>query len=90
MKTVEYKGKKIKTNYYEVTGGYGYYSLWDGNDVPACYDGYRAVGFRETEDDLFNKLVDAGYTRIRFVEVSTRVRGYHEVYAFYGGMTEED
>lgn len=77
MKTFNLNGVEVRTNY-----GSGEYSLWDGNEIPKIYDTYYKVEFGKSDADLFNELVEKGYTRIRFVEMTTRVRGYHYEYAF--------
>ena len=77
MQTFNLNGVDVKTNYGSVD-----YPLWDGNEVPNIYDTYYRVDFGKSDADLFNELVDNGYTRIRFVEMTTRVRGWHNVYAF--------
>ena len=69
-------GKEIKTN----IGGR--YRLWNGNDYPKTMK-VAPVPFGKTEEDLLDELVAKGYTKITFVETTTRVRGYHNVYAFY-------
>lgn len=97
MKKYEYKGRLIETNFEDLVRAngdaknfYGGYSLWNGNDIPSCYDGWKTVGFRQTDSQLFDELVNKGYTRIRFVETTTRIKGYHETHAFYGKRIEED
>ena len=81
MQTFEIDGKKIKTNL-----GAWQNSMWDGSDVPAKYNhpngSNRALEFRETIDEAFEKAFYEGYTEIRFVETSTCVRGYHNVYVW--------
>lgn len=78
MNTVSVNGKHIKTNLYS-----SQYPIWNGNDVPAKYNGrYVTVPFGSTVKELFDKLVAEGYTEIRFVETTTMVRGYHHVHAF--------
>lgn len=68
-------GKTIKTNLE------GAHVIWNGNDYPQRM-AVKRVAFGESEYSLFDELVAAGYTYIRFVETTTAVRGYHEVYAF--------
>ena len=79
MQTFEINGKKIKTNLGDWKS-----VIWNGNDVPMKYGtNQRAVGFGKTMNEVFEDLVNEGYTEIRFVEVTTCVRGYHRVYAWY-------
>lgn len=68
-------GKTIKTNLD------GQYVIWNGNDYPQRMS-VKRVEFGKTTYSLFDELVAAGYTYIRFVEATTAVRGYHNVYAF--------
>lgn len=82
MQTFEINGKKIKTNL-----GAWQNTMWNGNEIPMkytylCGGTHRALGFRESTDEAFNKAVEEGYTEIRFVETSTRVRGYHNEYVW--------
>ena len=70
-------GNAVKTNLKAMN-----YPMWDGNEVPNKYRGYECVGFTSVYD-VFNDLVNRGYTEIRFVEMTTCVRGYHKVYAWY-------
>ena len=80
MQEFEFNGKIIKTNFDAFQ-----YPMWDGNGIPAKYTykdhGYhRRLEFGESEEEALIKAVEAGYTEIRFVETSTMVRGYHNVY----------
>ena len=68
-------GKTVKTNLD------GEYAIWNGNNYPQRMS-VRRVDFGKTTYSLFDELVAAGYTYIRFVETTTAVRGYHNVYAF--------
>ena len=70
MENYNINGAIVKTNY-----GSAGYPYWDGNGV-----GYNRVTERQTIEEVFNKLIAEGYNYIRFVETTTRVRGYHEVY----------
>ena len=70
-------GKDIKTNLKAMN-----YPIWNGNDFPSKYTSYVCVGFTSVYD-VFNSLVEQGHTEIRFVEMTTCVRGYHKVYAWY-------
>ena len=67
MKKFEINGRIVKTNF-----GACSYPYWDGNGGH-----YRSVPFRKTYGEIFDELVDKGYTYIRFVETTTRIRGYH-------------
>ena len=77
MKTMIINGKEIKTNYET-----GSYSVWNGYDIPKTYKSYIHCPFAMSTEKFLYQLVDQGYTRIRFVETTTAVRGYHEIYAF--------
>ncbi len=70
MQKYEINGVTVKTNY----RAYDYPKL-TGNE-----SGYREVPQGKTTTDLFNELVERGYTEIRFGEMSTRIRGYHHTY----------
>lgn len=63
-------GKEITTNFREKVN----YAIVDGN---GNYQG--RVQFGETEEDALNRLVNKGYTRITFYEVTTAIRGYHHI-----------
>lgn len=76
MRKIIIDGKQIVTNYGEKTMG----NLVSGNDLPN-HDMYMRKS-RETNEDFFKRLVEYGYTRIRFGEVSTRIRGFHDVVAY--------
>lgn len=85
MQTFEINGKNIKTNL-----GAWQSSMWDGNEIPVKYTHekkgkHRSLEFGESEDAAFIKELENGYTEIRFVEVSTAVRGYHHVYVWCAG-----
>lgn len=75
MENIEINGRMIKTNF---NANFAYWNGFGG-----CTNHYVSVGFHETTDDVFDRLVNAGYTYIRFVYTTTRVRGYHDIYAFY-------
>ena len=76
MRKIIIDGKQIVTNYGEKTMN----NLVSGNDLPN-HDMYMRKS-RETNEDFFKRLVEYGYTRIRFGEVSTRIRGFHDVVAY--------
>lgn len=75
MGLYEINGKLIKTNY----GAYEY-PYWDGNGADT---NYKTIGIYQSSEDIFNNLVDAGYTYIRFVYTTTSIRGYHNLHVFY-------
>lgn len=70
-------GKEVKTNYGKVN-----YPLWNGNDYPTTMR-VMEIPLGESEESVLEQLVDKGYTKVTFYERTTRVRGYHHVYAFY-------
>lgn len=84
MKKMVVDGKEIKTNF-----GQTYY-LCNGNDK----NGYRIqlrdwvlddgakYKRQETEKEMLQRLVSYGYTTIMFAEVSTAIRGYHDLFAY--------
>lgn len=69
-------GKKIVTNCGEKTMN----NLVSGDDLPN-YDMYM-IKNKERNEDSLKRLIDCGYTRIRFGEVATRIRGLHNVIAY--------
>ena len=75
MKEMTINGKTVKTNYD------GEWAIWNGNDYPATMR-VVDVPFGKTAKEVLYDLVEQGYTRIRFVETTTCVRGYHKVHAF--------
>lgn len=77
MQVFEVDGKTIKTNL-----GAWQSSMWNGNEIPKKYTHTRRLGFHESMDEAFIKELNNGYTEIRFVEVSTRVIGYHDIYVW--------
>ena len=77
MKEVTINGRTVKTNYYEVDK----WAVWNGNDYPKTMRVVN-VPFGKSVREVFEELVTEGYTRIRFVEMTTCVRGYRKVYAF--------
>ena len=76
MKEMVINGKTIKTNYESSE-----WAVWNGNDYPKTMRVVN-VPFGKTVKDILYQMVDEGYTRIRFVETTTAVRGLHNVYAF--------
>jgi len=78
MNIFRVNGKKVRTNLF------GIYKLWNGNDYPKNKR-VVSVPFGKWDGEVFDELIAEGYTSIRFVETSTAVRGYHNVYAFCAG-----
>ena len=76
MKKIEINGKEVTTNF----GENGMHTLVVGNDLP----NYRMelMNDMETVQQFLERLVDKGYTRIRFAETSTRIKGYHKTIAY--------
>ena len=70
-------GRNIRTNL-----GSWQSVMWNGTDIPKKYKCHH-LGFRESMNEAFDKLFDKGFNEIRFVECSTCVRGYHNVYVWY-------
>lgn len=77
MQKFHINGRTIKTNL-----GAWQSVMWNGSDVPKKYKCHH-LGFRESMNEAFDKLFEEGYNEIRFVECSTCVRGYHNVYVWY-------
>jgi len=75
MENIEINGKMIKTNF---NADFVY---WDGNGGYTNH--HISVGFRQSTSDAFDRLVEAGYTYIRFAYTTTRIRGYHNIHVFY-------
>ena len=67
MEKFEINGRIIKTNF----GAYNY-PYWDGNGGE-----YKSISMWKSKGEIFDKLVELGYTYIRFVETTTAIRGYH-------------
>lgn len=77
--------KKVNVNGIEVITNIGEnHCIWDGNTIPKSYRGMMIFEPRETEQELLERAVAEGFTRVRFVEVTTRVKGYHETVALVG------
>lgn len=76
MRKIIVDGKEITTNYGEKTMN----NLVSGDELQN-YDMYGKK-YKETNEDFFKRLIGYGYTRIRFGEVSTRIRGFHDVVAY--------
>lgn len=76
MKKILVDGKEITTNF----GEKGMSTLVTGDDLPN-YELY-IKNFKESNDQFLKRLVSQGYTRIRFAEVATRIKNYHDVVAY--------
>lgn len=76
MKKILVDGKEITTNF----GEKGMNTIVTGDDLP--YYELHTKNFKESNDKFFKRLVSQGYTRIRFAEVSTRIRNFHDVVAY--------
>lgn len=76
MRKIIVDGKEITTNYGEKT----MHNLVSGDDLPN-YD-LCLKNFRESNEEFFKRLISEGYTRIRFGEISTRIKGFHETIAY--------
>ena len=76
MRKIIVAGKEIKTNYGEKSAE----RLVSGDDI----DGYELYtrNTRETNEEFLNRLISYGYTKIRFAEVSTRIKNFHDVVAY--------
>lgn len=77
MKKIIVNGKEVTTNY----GENGMYTLVTGNDLPN-YTMELKKNIIETDEEFLERLVENGYTRIRFALTSTRIRGYHNSIAY--------
>lgn len=76
MRKILVDGKEIITNFDEK----GMDTLVTGNNLPN-YDLYCRES-KENNEEFLKRLVSYGYTRIRFAEVTTRIRGFHDVVAY--------
>lgn len=76
MTTITVKEKEITTNY----GENGMYTVVAGNDLPNYI--IKKSMDRETDRQFLERLVEEGYTRIRFAQTTTRVKGYHNTIAY--------
>lgn len=84
MRKITVDGKEIVTNYGEKT----MHNLVSGDDLPN-YD-LCLKDFRESNEDFLKRLISYGYTRIRFGEVSTRIRGFHDIVAYCRNTNDND
>lgn len=76
MKKILVEGKEITTNY----GEKGMNTLVTGDDLPN-YE-LHTKNSKESIERFLKRLVSYGYTRIRFAEVATRIRNFHDVVAY--------
>ena len=70
METITINGKEIKTNINNVR----YPRLKDSMNV-------KSIPFGMSERQFLEEMVEKGYTKITFYDMTTCVRGYHHVYA---------
>lgn len=87
MRKMIIDGREIKTNYNEHFD----YPMHNGNSgfSTMCYESMQWVlrdgnkyKSRESIDEMFERLVNSGYSRITFYRVTTRVRGLYDIIAF--------
>lgn len=76
MRKIIVDEKEIVTNYGEKTMD----NLVSGDDLPDYILYTKNHG--ESTQDFFKRLIEYGYTRIRFGEVTTRIKGFHDVVAY--------
>lgn len=69
--------KEVKTNYLEFAS----YRLCNGNDKKGYIMKLKS-NCRESNKEFYERLVNEGWTTIMFYEVSTRIRGLHDVIAY--------
>lgn len=62
------------------------YMLVTGDDLPN-YELHTKES-RETKEEFLKRLVSYGYTRIRFAEIATRIRNFHDVVAYCRGTDD--
>lgn len=76
MRKMIINGVEINTNYGEKSAE----RLVSGDDI----DGYEFYSRhdRESNEEFLKRLIGYGYRKIRFGEVSTRIRNFHEVVAY--------
>ena len=77
MRKIIVNEKEVITNY----GENGMYTVVVGNDLPN-YTMELKKDIRETDEEFLERLVEKGYTRIRFALTTTRVRGYYNSIAY--------
>ena len=76
MRKISIDGKEIITNYGEKSAE----RLVSNNDLPNYEIRYKKS--KEGNKEFLMRLVNEGYTRIRFVEISTNIKGFHEIAAY--------
>ena len=86
MRKMMVNGKEIRTNYkehneYPMHNGYGGTTMYYEKLQWVKRDGEQYKS-QECIDEMFNRLVEKGYSRITFYRMSTSIRGYNEVVAF--------
>lgn len=86
MKKMVVNGREIKTNYkehyeYPMHNGYGGTTMHYETLRWIKRDGQQYKS-QESIDEMFQRLVNEGYTRITFYRMSTAIRGYNEIVAF--------
>lgn len=69
--------KEIKTNYR--VGRYEY-PISNGNNREGWI--MKLAEFRETPKEFYERLVKLGYAKISLYEVSTRIKGVHNLIAY--------
>lgn len=68
-------GKEIKTNINED------YSITKGNGRKTMKLELKK-GFRETDEEMLERLIRYGYTTITFYHATTAIRGYYDTIAY--------
>ena len=74
---------KMFVNGVEITTNYTapQFPIWDGRERPKTMSVHKEK-FGEGLRCFLERMVALGYKRVTFYETTTRVRGYHEFYAF--------
>ena len=78
MQVYDINGKSITTNLMAME-----YPYWNGYSIARGFSENPKTIDWGTVDAIFDKLVDEGYTTIKFVGVPTSIRGLKKIYAFY-------
>ena len=88
MRKINVNGREITTNFgCQGWNGYPYSNGEDKATMTMCLrkwvlsEGDKYV-HQESEEEMFNRLVSKGYTRITFYETTTNVKGLHDLIAF--------
>ena len=76
MKAMTVNGREIKTNFNKMCN-FPVYNGYGGTTMT-----YNRIRSSETIEQMFNRLVEEGYTRITFYRMTTAVRGWNEIIAF--------